>query len=72
MTIDQETIEELIHKLLQIVEDAVNTEEKYQHDLKLVHPQYKKSARNLLHYLAFRQHDTKEISQLLGMIAVMQ
>ncbi|MFC2126603.1 pyruvate kinase, partial [Bacteroidota bacterium] len=70
MTIDQDTIENLIQKLLHIVEDAVNTEEKYHADLELVHPEFRKSARNLLHYLAVRQHDMRDINQTLGMLGV--
>ena len=70
MTIDQETIENLIQKLLHIVEDVVDTEEKYQGDLDLVHPEYKKSARNLIHYLAVRQHDMRDINLTLGMLGV--
>lgn len=39
-------------------------------DLALIHPSFKESARNLLHYLAVRQHDIRDLQRELALLGL--
>src|SRR5210317_2275164 len=45
-------------------------ERKHQHLIAAVHPNYTKSAQNLLHYLALRSFDTDQFQQKLKAIGI--
>jgi pyruvate kinase len=48
-----------------IIQKAMEMENNHERDLALVHPIYKKSAANLLHYLAFRSFDIDKLQSEL-------
>ncbi|MCX2739567.1 pyruvate kinase [Pontibacter anaerobius] len=62
----QEHYQELIKQLDQLHQDAVALEEKFSPAVEAVHPRFRKSAKNLLHYLALRQHDIRELQEQLA------
>ncbi|MEZ4934434.1 MAG: pyruvate kinase [Saprospiraceae bacterium] len=53
--------EPLIRSLLALRKDVLTKEEQAEVLLDKIHPDHIKSARNLLHYLAFRSHDLREM-----------
>lgn len=57
---ETEDLESIIEELLHIRSEILRMEAKYKY-LDKVHPQHRKSARNLLHYLAFRNLDVREL-----------
>ncbi|WP_083610148.1 pyruvate kinase [Pontibacter flavimaris] len=66
----KEHYQNLIHQLDQLHQDAVTLEEKFATTVKAVHPKFKKSARNLLHYLALRQHDIRDLQEQLAQLGL--
>ena len=66
----KDKILDLIHSIDNIIEHAIALENKYKNQLEKVHPKYKKSAINLLHYRAFREHDSHELQKSLGDIGL--
>ena len=62
----KERIEYLIDSIDKIIELATNLEEKYKDQLEKVHPKYKESALNLIHYRAVRSHDSSDLQKKLG------
>lgn len=48
-----------------ILEKALEMERQYAQELRLVHPVYAKSAKNLIHYLAFRNFDVDHLQDKL-------
>jgi len=60
---------ELLHHLAQILrglrEDALRVENDFRAELDAVAPAYRDSAANLLHYLAIRKHDVRELQSNL-------
>ncbi len=65
MKIKPDKIKELIALLDEMLADLDKKEEKYQELIDGVHPTYRKSARNLLHYIAFRNHDLRKLQKQL-------
>lgn len=57
---ETENLDYLIAELLHVRDNALRLEAGYKH-LEKIHPQHRRSARNLLHYLAFRMHDVREL-----------
>ena len=57
---ETEDFDHLMEELLHIRNEILRLEAGYKH-LDKVHPQNRKSARNLLHYLAFRNQDIREL-----------
>lgn len=66
----EEQYEELIAQLDQLHQDAIALEKKFAAAVKAVHPKFRKSAKNLLHYLALRQHDIRELQERLAQLGL--
>ena len=49
-----------------IIEELENAIEKNQHILEKIHPKYRASAQNLIHYREFRKHDIRQLQKRLG------
>ncbi len=60
----------LIHALEEIQAEAKAFEERYEIQLRGVHPDQYKCGLNLLHYLALRQHDVSELQGDLGALGL--
>jgi pyruvate kinase len=63
---DEKHIREMIAQLDQLHQDAIELERKFASAIKSVHPSFRKSARNLLHYLSLRQHDIRQLQESLA------
>ncbi|MDX1980214.1 MAG: pyruvate kinase [Bryobacteraceae bacterium] len=59
-------LERLIHSLTSIVKRCLHLEAHFAADLDLIAPEQRASARNLIHYLALRQHDLRPLQWLLS------
>jgi pyruvate kinase len=62
--------EDLIAQLDQLHHEAVELEEKLAPAIERVHPNFRKSAKNLLHYLALRHHDIRELQENLSRLGL--
>jgi pyruvate kinase len=51
-------------------EDALRMERRFARDIALVHPAHRGSARNLLHYMALRQHDIRPMQTQLAALGL--
>lgn len=60
----------LLHQLLAVRADLIQAEKKAASVLKAVHPGQRQSARNLIHYLAFRQHDLQDVQSDLAALGL--
>ncbi|MDH3747872.1 MAG: pyruvate kinase [Gammaproteobacteria bacterium] len=67
MTID---IEALCETLAAILKRAEKLEKKYATELSQVHPNFSDSARNLLHYIALRQFDIRDLQDQLSALGL--
>lgn len=63
---DSVVLQEMIRELLVVHAAMLNLEKRGSIHLDKVHPSYSKSARNLLHYLALRQHDLRAVQPRLA------
>lgn len=63
-------IDEMIAQLDEVINSAKKMEEQYAEYLSKVHPKNKKSALNLLHYLALRHHDITDLQNNLGKLGI--
>lgn len=63
-------LESLIQSLLEIRTHCLATEELLQEEIEKVAPDYRPSARNLVHYLALRQHDVRELQRELSRLGL--
>jgi pyruvate kinase len=63
-------LNELIAQLEALHEEALALEKKFAPALQKVHPSLKKSTKNLLHYLALRQHDIRDLQNGLAQIGL--
>ena len=70
MNFTKTKIDEMISQLDTIIDSAKKMEEQYAGDLSKVHLKNKKSALNLLHYLALRHHDISDLQNNLGKLGV--
>ena len=59
-------IERVGAQLQAICDGARALESRYAKELLAVHPEYRDSARNLVHYLALRQSDIRELQRANG------
>jgi len=66
MSRDEATITQLIGAVSDLRDDALRMERRFARDIALVHPSYRRSARNLLHYLALRQRDIRTMQTQLA------
>lgn len=70
MKIKPQKIDELLSRIDLIVEETGSFEEKYQQAIDAVHPSYRESALNLIHYLALRHHDIRDMQKNLGFLGL--
>ena len=61
----QVDIRRLGDQLASICERAIKLESDFSDELSAVHPEFRDSARNLVHYLALRQSDISELTASL-------
>src|SRR4051812_13057 len=66
MTLPKKQLETLVAELESLQEAASALAAHYSSKVRQVHPAYRQSAKNLLHYLALRQHDNSEMQQQLA------
>ena len=65
MKFNPEILEQINAQLTSIIDKATELEEVYSDKINNVHPVYRRSAQNLVHYLAFRSFEIDELQQLL-------
>jgi pyruvate kinase len=70
MKLKKKRVTELLEQLEQIESEAKDLEKKYEKRLKKVHPANHKSALNLIHYLALRNTDIRELQNTLGQLGI--
>ena len=63
-------LEKLIHDLRAIRADALALERRFSGVLRDVHPSFRRSACNLVHYLALRRHDIRALQEQLAMLGL--
>jgi len=66
----QRTIDRLIHELRELRDSALALERDLGGEIAAVPPQHQLSARNLVHYLAVRQHDLRETQDDLARLGL--
>src|SRR5262245_19912852 len=67
---DSTHLAQLAAAVTKLRDQALLLEQTHTTEVKKVVPEYQKSARNLLHYLALRQHDVRELQQELTVAGV--
>ncbi|MDX5418221.1 MAG: pyruvate kinase [Hymenobacteraceae bacterium] len=67
---DERHLKEMIAQLDQLHQDALELETKFSPAIRQVHPSFRKSARNLLHYLSLRQHDIRTLQESLAKLGL--
>jgi pyruvate kinase len=67
---DSHVLAELIDELLALRSSCHEMEHAFEADLRDQHPSYRGSARNLLHYVALRQHDLREVQKRLASLGL--
>jgi pyruvate kinase len=70
MEINRELVQSLIQELDQILVFSENIEKNFSSEIHSTDPSLKKSARNLLHYLALRKHDLRHIQEQLAQLGL--
>ena len=63
---DTNQIEALIAQIETLHDEAIALEQKFAPAIEQVHPNFRKSAQNLLHYLSLRKHDIRELQESLS------
>jgi pyruvate kinase len=63
-------IEKVAAQLQEICDCALVFESRYAEDLAAVHPEYRDSARNLVHYLALRKFDIRDLQEELASLGL--
>jgi pyruvate kinase len=64
------SIAHLIAVVSECRDEALRMERRFARDIGLVHPTYRRSARNLLHYLALRQRDIRPMQTQLAALGL--
>lgn len=62
--------EQLLEEIRALAQSGNEQETLCQADLALIHPSFRESARNLLHYLAVRQHDIRDLQRDLAFLGL--
>jgi pyruvate kinase len=70
MKLKKRRVTEILEQLEQIENEAKALEEKYEKRLKKIHPANQKSASNLIHYLALRNQDIRDLQNTLGQLGI--
>ena len=60
----------LVTQIDLLIQEARKIEKQYASLIKLVHPYFRKSAKNLLHYLALRHHDIRDLQEDLAALGL--
>ena len=63
---DVQRLAQAVAELQAVHAAALHLEDEFQGQLANTHPAYQKSARNLLHYLALRRHDIRQLQETLA------
>ncbi len=63
-------LERLIPQLMELHNAALALERSFADELQLIEPDYRVSARNLLHYLSLRQHDIRTLQHDLSVLGL--
>lgn len=66
MRTEPEQLQELATQLDTLYQDAVALEKQFSSSVELAHSKLRESAKNLLHYLALRQHDIRALQERLA------
>ncbi|MGF1638079.1 MAG: pyruvate kinase [Cyclobacteriaceae bacterium] len=66
MKINPEKTDKIIAEIDAIINTCIDNEIRYKNQIDNVHPDYKISAINLVHYLALRSHDLRVLQKKLG------
>ncbi len=61
---------QLLQEVRSLEQAGIEQETLCQADLALIHPVFRESARNLLHYLAVRQHDIRDLQRELAFLGL--
>ncbi|WP_298219016.1 pyruvate kinase [Halothiobacillus sp.] len=61
---------QLLQEVRALEQAGIEQETLCQADLALIHPAFRESARNLLHYLAVRQHDIRDLQRELAFLGL--
>jgi pyruvate kinase len=61
-----ENLEKISNHIDELIGDSLALEKKFASEIKLVNPAFRKSAKNLLHYLALRRHDIRDLQEQLA------
>ncbi|MFN4258872.1 MAG: pyruvate kinase [Gemmataceae bacterium] len=67
---DAALLNALIDKMLTIRADMLQLEEAWSERIQQLHPSYRTSARNLLHYIALRRHDLRPLQEKLAALGL--
>lgn len=70
MRTNKSHLEHLIRQVDNLIAEALKLENDSAADVKKVHPAFQKSARNLLHYLALRRHDIRDLQEQLAALGL--
>lgn len=70
MQTDDKHLRDMISQLDVLQHDALELEKKFATAIKSVHPSFRTSARNLLHYLSLRQHDIRQLQEGLARLGL--
>lgn len=70
MKYKKEKLQKMISSLETLTVVAKKYEKNYSPEIDKVHPEYKKSALNLIHYLALRKKDIRELQKSLGQLGI--
>ncbi|MGI9544421.1 MAG: pyruvate kinase [Cyclobacteriaceae bacterium] len=67
---NQIDVEDLIKQIDEILEYLYKNEEQFKATIGQVHPKYRESARNLVHYIAFRHFDIRKLQDKLAALGL--
>jgi pyruvate kinase len=70
MKLKKRRVVELLEQLEQIQVAAIESEKKYEKKISKINQQNQKSALNLIHYLALRNQDIRELQDTLGQLGI--
>jgi len=70
MKLKKKRVAELLEQIELIESEAKELEKKYEKRLKKIHPANQKSALNLIHYLALRNQDIRDLQNTLGQLGI--
>ena len=70
MKLKEVKYQQLLDRIDSIIETAEGLEKKYQTDLNSVHQAYRKSAVNLVHYMALRSHFIEDLQRELRLLGL--